>query len=503
MNITVSAKHSNLKHWKSELSVLFIPKDNDQATWLNELTELFDPLMSKTILGKDFSCEEGTTFFLHGNNRTNSKRIVLVGLGDESNVDMETLRRSASRGVKYARRMNLGKISYFFPTFLAKSKEWDEAKMAQAIAEGALLSNYRFDKYRSDKKSKKYTGLEDITLIFGISPSDAVHKSIHRAVVVSRAVSFARDLGNTPGNELPPRVLAEMAASMCRKHKIKCSVFNEAKLKTLKMNGILSVSAGSAEPPRLIVMEYKPTKAKNSKPIVLVGKGLTFDAGGISIKPAADMDRMKFDMCGGAAVIGAMQAAADLKLPVHLVGLVPSSENLLGSRAFKPGDILTMYSGKTVEILNTDAEGRLILADALAYAQRYTPSCIIDLATLTGHIVVALGYSAAGMIGTDDEMKRRLSEAADFTHERVWEMPLYTDHEKLIKSHVADIKNIGGRPGGALTAAAFLKQFVGSTPWVHLDIAGVANTEEETAYTEKLSATGFGVRLLVEALASI
>jgi len=500
MNMTVSAKHSNLKHWKSELSVLFVPKDFEQATWLNELTDLFDPLMSKTILGKDFSCDEGTTFLLHGSNRTNSKRVLLIGLGEESRLDFESVRRAAAKGVKSAHRMKLGKITYFFPTFLVKSKEWNEARLAQAIAEGALLANYRFDRYFSEKKSKKYVGIEDVTIIFGISPSDADQKAVHKAAVVARAVDFARDLGNTPGNELPPRALAELTASMCRKHKIKCSVFNEIKLKTLKMNGILGVSAGSSEPPRLIVMEYKSTKVKGMKPVVLVGKGLTFDAGGISIKPAADMDRMKFDMCGGAAVIGVMQAIADLKLPVHVVGLVPSSENLLGSRAFKPGDILTMYSGKTVEVLNTDAEGRLILADALAYAQRYNPSCIVDLATLTGHIVVALGHGAAGMMGTDAEMKKRLADASAFTDERVWEMPLYPEHDKMIKSHVADIKNVTGRPGGALTAAAFLKQFVGNTPWVHLDIAGVANTEEETPFTDKVSATGFGVRLLVEAL---
>lgn len=497
--MNTAAKHSNLKHWKSDLSVLFVPKDFENITWLNELSEIYDPLLEKTILGKDFSCEEESSFLLHGTNRTGSKRFLLIGLGDEKSVDWDTLRRVAARAAHKARSLQLSKISLFFPTFLVKSKGWPEEKIAQALIEGALLANYRFDRYQTGKK-KKYAGVEEVDLIMGISPSPAVQHAVHRASAVAAAVAFARDLGNTPGNELPPRALAEAAASMCRRHKIKCSIFNETKLKSLKMNGILGVAAGSAEPPRLIVMEYKPSKSKNAKPIVLIGKGLTFDAGGISIKPAADMDRMKFDMCGGAAVIGTLQAIADLKLPLHVVGLVPASENLLGSRAAKPGDVWTLYSGKTVEVLNTDAEGRLILADALAYAQKYNPSHMIDLATLTGHIVVALGYSAAGMMGTDKEMKKRLSEAAAFTSERVWEMPLYPEHDKLIKSHVADLKNVGGRPGGALTAAAFLKQFVGETPWIHLDIAGVANTEEETAYTGKASATGFGVRLLAETL---
>jgi leucyl aminopeptidase len=250
----------------------------------------------------------------------------------------------------------------------------------------------------------------------------------------------------------------------------------------------------------MIIMEYKPAKAANSKPIVLIGKGLTFDAGGISIKPAQDMDRMKFDMSGGAAVIGIMQAVANLKLPLYVVGIVPSSENLLGSRAYKPGDILTMYSGKTVEIVNTDAEGRLILADALAYALKYKPEAIVDFATLTGHVVVALGTHGAGMMGTDDKMKSRLLEASKSCSEKIWELPLWKEFDKQIKSHIADIKNSGGRNGGASSAAAFLKHFVGDYPWIHIDIAGTANSEEEMPYTGKISSTGYGIRLMVEAL---
>lgn len=496
--MNISAKYSNLKHWKTECMAVFLPKHYDQPTWLSELQEIFGNTIDKLVKSKEFGCEEEASVLLFGNAKTNSKRIVLVGLGEIKNFEWDTLRKAAAKAIKTVQLAGIEKCAFAFPGFLVK-ENFAEERVAQCLVEGAMLASYYYERYQTDKTAKK-TAVEELTLVTESSPRDAVHDGIETARIVCEAVNFARDLGNAPGNELPPRELADRAASMCRRHKIKCSIFNETKIKSLKMNGILAVAQGSSEPPRLIVMEYRPAKAKNHRPIVLVGKGLTFDSGGISIKPAADMDRMKFDMCGGAAVIGIMQAVADLKLPVYLVGIVPSSENLTGSKAYKPGDVLTMYSGKTVEILNTDAEGRLILADALAYAQKYKPETIIDYATLTGHIVIALGMHGAGMMGTDDGMKKRLMKASQFTSEKIWELPLWKEYDRQIKSHIADIKNVGGRPAGAITAAAFLKHFVGDYPWVHLDIAGTANTEEETAYTGKISATGFGIRLTVEAL---
>jgi leucyl aminopeptidase len=496
--MVIHAKHSKLKLWKSELTCVFLAKNDETNPWLTELDDIFGTLLKNLLKSKEFGAEEDTIHVLHGNNKTNSKRIALVGLGEVKELEWDTFRKAAAKAVKTANAIGVEKIAMIFPSHLI-SETFDESGLAQAITEGALLANYRFDKYQTDKKTKAGM-LEELTLLTYVSPSERVLKGVRAAETICEAVSFARDLANAPGNELTPKELAVRTAQMCRKNKIKCQVFDEKKLAALKMGGILGVAKGSSEPPRMIVMEYAPSKAVNKKPIVLVGKGLTFDAGGISIKPAAEMDRMKFDMCGGAAVIGAMQAIANLKLPVHVVGIVPSSENLLGSKAFKPGDILTMFSGKTVEVLNTDAEGRLILADALAYAQKYKPEAIIDLATLTGHCVIALGYAGAGMMGTDANTKQRLIDSSKFTSEKIWELPMWKEFDKQIKSHIADIKNIGGRPAGAITAAAFLKHFVGDYPWVHLDIAGTANSEEELPYTARVSATGFGVRLLVDVL---
>ncbi len=495
----VHAKHSNLTHWKSELTVVFINESEEPDSWVNQLQEIFGNLIDKIAKGKEFGAEEDAYQLLHGNSKTNSKRIDLIGLGNPKEIDIETIRKTSAKAAKAAIRMNLEKITFAFPKSLTKFGLSDEL-LAQAIVEGALLANYRFDKYQTNKDKKKYTGLQEVAIITEGSPNEAIQRGVHAAQTICEAVNFARDLANAPGNELPPRELADRAAHMCRKNKIKCSIFNEQKIKSLKMGGILGVSQGSAEPPRFIIMEYKAAKSVNSKPIVLVGKGLTFDAGGISIKPAQDMDRMKFDMSGAAAVIGIMQAVANLKLPLYVVGIVPSCENLLGSRAYRPGDVLTMYSGKTVEIINTDAEGRLVLADALAYAQKYKPETLVDFATLTGHVVVALGTHGAGMLGTDDKMKARLTDASKVCAEKIWELPIWKEFDKQIKSHIADIKNTGGRHGGASTAAVFLKHFVGDYPWVHLDIAGTANTEEEMPYTGKASATGFGIRLMVEAL---
>lgn len=496
--MVIHAKHSKLKLWKSELTCVFLTKNDETNPWINELEEIYGSLFKNLLKGKEFGADEDSIHVLHGNSKTNSKRIALIGLGETKDLEWDTFRKASAKAVKAARAIGIEKMSIIFPSHLI-SDQFDETGLAQTVIEGALLAHYRFDKYLTDKKAKT-DPIAELTLLTYVSPSERVHLGVRNAVIICEAVSFTRDLSNAPGNELTPRELALRTAQMCRKNKIKVQVFDEKKLAGLKMGGILGVSQGSSEPPRMIIMEYGASKAKNKRPIVLVGKGLTFDAGGISIKPAADMDRMKFDMCGGAAVIGTMQAIAHLKLPLHVVGIVPSSENLLGSKAFKPGDVLTMYSGKTVEIINTDAEGRLILADALAYAQKYKPEAIIDIATLTGHCVIALGHVGAGMMGTDSKLKDQLKEASNFTSEKIWELPMWKEFDQQIKSHIADIKNIGGRPAGASTAAAFLKHFAGDYPWVHLDIAGTANSEEELAYTARLSATGFGVRLLTEVL---
>jgi leucyl aminopeptidase len=325
-----------------------------------------------------------------------------------------------------------------------------------------------------------------------------VMSSAKEAEIISRAVCFTRDMVSAPGNEMTPTDMANEARKIAKRKNIKLTVLDEAEMKKVGMNALLAVARGSEEPAKFIILEYKGGN-KSDPPVVLVGKGLTFDSGGISIKPSEKMEEMKSDMAGGAAVMGAIMAAADLSLKVNAVGLIPATENLPGGRAYKPGDILKSLSGQTIEVLSTDAEGRLILADALTYAGRFKPAAIVDLATLTAACVIALGDQVTGMIGTDDKLKRKIKDAADATEEKVWELPLWEDYHELIKSDVADYKNHGGRPGGAITAAAFLSKFVGNYPWVHLDIAGPAWLTKDKPYIPK-GASGVGVRLMVQFL---
>ncbi len=310
------------------------------------------------------------------------------------------------------------------------------------------------------------------------------------------ATSLARDLENAPANEIYPETLARITRRLARRYGFRVSVFNSQKIKQLGMGGLLAVSQGSSKPPRFIILEYGQKKTDT---IILVGKGITFDSGGISLKPSSGMAEMKMDMSGAAAVIGVFEACARLRLNIHLIGLIPATENMPGSRALKPGDIIRHYNGTTTEVDNTDAEGRLILADALAYASSFKPDAIIDLATLTGACVVALGHHATGMMGTNEELMTRLTIAGEKTYERVWRLPLFEEYEKHIKSEIADVKNTGGRWAGAITAGCFLKKFAGDYPWVHLDIAGTAMLEEPLDYIPK-GGTGVGVRLLTEML---
>jgi leucyl aminopeptidase len=313
----------------------------------------------------------------------------------------------------------------------------------------------------------------------------------------------ARDLSNEPGGACTPEHLAAEARKLARSHGLKITVFTEKELAREKMGGILAVGRGSANPPRLIALEYgaaarKAAKGARRRPtLVFVGKGITFDSGGISIKPAANMDEMKHDMSGAAAVIGALRAISDLKLPVHAVGLVAAAQNMPDGNAYVPGDVITSARGKTIEVLNTDAEGRIVLSDALHYATSFEPDAIIDLATLTGACVVALGDACCAVLGNDEKLAQKVRDAGDATHERAWPLPLWDEHKNAIKGTFGDIVNTGGRNAGVSTAAAFLSHFVGETPWAHLDIAGTAWTTKETPYYAK-GATGFGVRLLVD-----
>ncbi len=421
-------------------------------------------------------------------------RLMLVGLGKTEKLTLEHWRAAVSKAAQACRTLSVEEfgVSLQDPPNLELGKE----AMAAAAVEGALLGLYRFKGYK--KEASEDTDPGQMVLLPGGRPGGRMARVVEEAVSVCEAVYWVRDLVSQPSNHLTPRDLAQQAALMAKSEGVHCTVLEEDQLRSLNMGGILGVASGSQEPPRLIVLEYgKGFKA--SPTLALVGKGITFDSGGISLKPAEKMDQMKDDMAGGAVVLGVLKAVAKLKLPLHLVGVIPATENMPSGSAYKPGDVLTSFSGKSIEVSNTDAEGRVILADALSYSLRYKPDLIIDLATLTGACIVALGDQIAGLMGTHQEAMEKLRKASEITGEDVWPLPLKEEYEELIKSDVADVKNAGGREAGAIQGALFLRKFVGETPWIHLDIAGPVWTDKDRPYRPK-GATGFGVRLLVEFL---
>lgn len=423
--------------------------------------------------------------------------LLVVGLGKADDLVLDRVRQVAAVAARRAQAQK--RTSLAFPVVVGKGITAEAA--GQAIAEGLLLGTYRYTAFKS-LKAEERVALAQVTLVVdrGVS-SAAVATGVARGTTLAEAACFARDLINCPSNLKYPQAIAARVRAMARRAKIACRLYQKAALARMGMNCVLAVGQGSIHPPVFVALEYVGPGAKGRPPLVFVGKGITFDSGGISIKPSDKMDQMKYDMSGGAAVAGALQAVAALKLPVHVVGLIPFSENLPGGAAQRPGDIIKAYSGKTIEVLNTDAEGRLVLADALGYAQRYRPAAVVDLATLTGACVVALGHYPSGLLGTHAGLTQRVKEAAERTAERVWELPLWPEYSEHVKSDIADLKNVGDGGGGTITAAAFLKEFAGESPWVHLDIAGVAWAEKDQAYLIR-GGTGFGVRLLTELAAS-
>ena len=420
-----------------------------------------------------------------------ASRILLAGAGKPEKFDPNELRKLVGTAVRFLKGKSVKRIALALEGGLA------DAAHAAAAAEGALLGDYDPDRYKTDPDKKT---VESFTLVF---PADAaagvaaqVAQGARRGAIVGEAQNFSRTLVNEPANRLTPAKMAEAAVAMAAKHGLACEVLERDQMEKLGMGALLGVAIGSAEPPKLIVIGYTPAQTGPGVHLGLVGKGVTFDTGGISIKPADGMEKMKYDMAGGAAMLGAMQAIAQLKPSIPVTAFVPCVENMPGSRAQRPGDIVTAMSGKTIEVLNTDAEGRLILADALTYARKQGCTHLVDAATLTGAIVVALGHLNVGLFSSDDRLRDRVVSAGKSEGERIWPMPLDDDYKEYLKSAFADLGNIGGRAGGAVTAAMFLKEFAEDTPWVHLDIAGTAWLDEAKPFLAK-GPTGLPVRTLV------
>ena len=421
-----------------------------------------------------------------------AQRLLIVGAGKKDKFGTAELRRIAGAAVRSLKSRQVKTM-----TFLARENDRTSAA-AQAITEGIILANFDSDKYKTDKKPGNEITSAAIAGWEESARADA-DLGLARGRIIAESQNFARELGNEPSNRLTPRMLADRAAAMAREAGLAVDVLDEKRIADLKMGALLSVAQGSAEPPRMIIITYTPEKLNPGAPVLgLVGKAITFDTGGISIKPANDMEKMKYDMCGGAAMIGAMRAIAALKPQCKVIAVIPSSENMPGGRAQKPGDVQISMAGKSIEVINTDAEGRLVLADGIAYAKQLGCTHLVDAATLTGAIVVALANVNVGVFGSDQPFTDQLLTSAKVAGEKMWPMPVDDDYREMIKSGIADIQNVGsGKGGGAITAAMFLKEFTGDTPWIHLDIAGTAWQDDVKPWNAK-GATGVAVRTLVD-----
>ncbi len=489
----LSVQSGRIEDAKNDAVLLLLFKDEGLQGLAKHVDSKFKGAISDLYKSKEFSGKPNQVYLLTVNiEKTGMKRLVLSGLGPRGQFSLERIRAAASKGAVYIRNLNLNNFAVLHPLEAPCSPEESVA----ALTEGISLGLYQFQKYHKENADEIKT-IEEVSIFTEINKLKNIQKTVENSLKVCGATNLVRDLNNEPGNVATPTFVAQRAQQYGSKYGFKCKVLSLKEIESLKMNAFLSVARGSVQEPKFLIMEYNRSSKET---VVLVGKGITFDSGGISIKPSRDMEKMKWDKSGGISVIGIMVAAASLKLPVHLIGLVPLTENLPSGSASKPGDVVIASNGKSIEIANTDAEGRLALADALVYAARYKPKAVIDLATLTGACVVALGDVAAGVMGNDEKLIGKIKLAGERSGERCWQLPLWRSYDEKIKSDIADVKNIGNIPGdaGTITAAAFLKKFV-SYPWVHIDIAGTAWNDYEKPYGIK-GATGFGVRLLIEFL---
>ena len=491
--VQVKVEKAKIDQKQTPLLVIGVFEGEQDFTQSKELHPEVFASINETLQNKEFRGTVGSSVLVYTLGKGPMKKIMLLGLGKKDRFTDESARICAGKAAQKAKELGIKEFS------ILQFSNLDEG-LIEAMTEGVTLALYSFDKYKEAKEPA--TKIDEVAVLIN-SESPKFQSVADKASLVVEAVNFARDIANLPPNDCPPAQLASIALSLGQEYGMKARVIDRYELENMGMGGIVAVGKGSNNPPKLIILEYSGTTELQQKPYLLVGKAVTFDTGGISIKPGEKMDEMKFDKCGGCTVLAVMRAVASMKLAVNVVGIVPSVENMPSSTSYRPGDIIRMYSGKTVEVLNTDAEGRMILADALAYGiATYTPKAVIDLATLTGAAIIALGANVAALVGTNKQLIDRLRKLADKTGERMWELPLYDEFHEQIKSNYADIKNIGGRPGGAITAAAFLSNFVNGSPWVHIDIAGTAWTQDgtqEKSYNPK-GATGFGVRTLVKLL---
>jgi leucyl aminopeptidase len=480
---------------KADLLIVGIFEGQEAAPPIAKLDALLGGHLRVHVTEEEFEAKEGVQLAIHTHGKLPQRKLALLGLGDRKRFNLRALRSIAARAAKMAAASKAASLALWLPIEKAGAKT---PEAIQAVVEGLLLGSYRYERYKDEKKTKR---LEEVTLlnVTGISNA-AFEKSLADAVAFAGASSYARDLVNTPALDMHPATFVQEALTLAVGQKrMSIKVFGRAELQKMGCGGILAVAQGSVHEPKMVHLAYKPPNAK--KRIVLVGKGVTFDSGGLSIKPADAMMDMKIDMAGAAAVLAVFRALATLQLPVEVHGIAAMVENMPGGNAYRPGDIVKTMSGKTIEVLNTDAEGRVTLADSLFYGSKLKPDMMIDLATLTGACIVAVGQDIAGLLTDDDRIAARLEQASASSGEPIWRLPLYAPYADQVKSRHADLKNIGSKGGaGTTTAALFLKEFVGETPWAHLDIAGPAYNEKDYQDERSWGASGYGARLMLEFL---
>ena len=459
--------------------------------------------ISRLIKLGDFKGKEGTSAIVYGDGRLGAERLLLVGLGEKKKATVDTVRKAAANTAKKAVQMQLKTVS--LTLHRAFGGRFEPAAMGRACTEGIYFGSYCYDEFVTDSDNGRLDSLKAELVEPDSVRMKKLGKGVSSGVIIGKAQSYARTLSNRPGNVInPPALAAEAKKLAIATTALSCTVFDEKQLAAKGMGGILAVGSGSQSKPRFIILRYAPAGRKASRlpTIGLVGKAITFDSGGINIKPPTFLDQMKLDKSGGIAVLGTMKAVAELKLPIKLYGIIPAAENLPSGSSYRPGDIVTTFSGKTVEVQNTDAEGRMILCDALSYAAKQDCDIIIDIATLTSACMIALGRYMAGLMGSDEKLMEQLQRAAQQSGEKLWLMPSGDEYAEEMKSKIADLKNVGSRWGGACTAAAFLRQFVDDKKWAHLDIAGMDIIEKPTEFSTQGS-SGFGVRLLTTYLMNL
>ena len=455
----------------------------------NNIDSMIEKSIANALKIEKFDGDIGKKVLIYGSNSIS--RILFYGLGDKIKCSNEILRVEAANICNYSKSLGIKSFCVDVDSFA--SNDFD----AQALLEGFYIGSYV---YKSHRTSNDKNEVESMSMNIISSKISSIKDINFKAESLSLGVSLSRDLGNEPANICTPTYLSEIAKKIADSKNMSAKVYDVSDFEKMKLGSFYGVAKGAKEPAKMIIVNYQGG-AKNEPPIALIGKGLTFDTGGISLKPPAKMDEMKFDMCGGAAVLGIMKAVSLLQPKVNIVFGIGSTENMPGSQAMRPGDIVKAYNGKTIEVLNTDAEGRLVLADVLSYVNdKFSPKCMIDFATLTGAVIVALGHRATGIMGNSTEMVKDLQKSSSRTGEKIWELPLWSEYSEDIKSKYADIKNIGSGGAGTITAGSFLKEFVNETPWCHLDIAGTAWGTKATGYNPKFGATGVTVRLIYDYL---